>query len=132
MHPTGFITMYTARHEHDWKRVTPIAALQREQRIVLRWIMELTVSHHIESRTEPVDCIQYVIGVAALLALARQPFGLFRVAPGLTRSADGIFLRHLRHPHSAWETVGASITRIRAPDHSALFNPRNRVTLSFR
>src|SRR6185437_949508 len=68
------------------------AALQREQRIAVRWIVELAVLHDIEARAQAIDRAQHLVGITALLALAREPFGFLGIAPRPAGNADGIRL----------------------------------------
>jgi len=53
----------------SWAAFGLLTTAQREQWIVVRWIVELSVLLHIEARRQPLDASYDVVGVAAQLAL---------------------------------------------------------------
>ena len=61
--------MHAARDEHPGAIVWRIPAAQRELTIVVRWIVELPVFLHVESRGEALDAGHDVVGEAPQLAL---------------------------------------------------------------
>src|SRR6185437_60867 len=96
MHAAGFIAMHASRHQRAGKRVTPAAALDREQGVFVRIIVEVTVLDHVVARTEGVNHTQHVRLVTALDGLPCKPGSHFRLSPRKPRRADwiGCMIRH--------------------------------------
>jgi hypothetical protein len=104
MHAAGFIAMHATGHQHHGQVIAPISIADREQRIgPIGRIVDLAVALHVEARAQRVNDRHHFVGMTAVLALARAPFGLLRIAPGLAWRTDGLDGGGIVHARSSSE-----------------------------
>ena len=140
VHAAGLVTVHAARDEHPGAIVAYLAAAHREQRIAVRWIVELAVFLHVESRGEPFDADDDVVGILAKLALSRQPLRALGSPPGNAGSANRIRVRRChppkyRVPRRRRNYCGGSVQYVmqnQPPPQSIGTNTRSRYDLPSR
>ena len=86
VHAAGLVAVHAAGHQHDREIVAPDRGYDREQGIVIRWIVELAVLHARRSARQAIDARHHLVGVSCAFALARQPLralGAPQATPGV-------------------------------------------------
>ncbi len=97
MHAAGFVAVYATGHQRGRQCRVPLMADHREQRVVVRRVVQLAVLHYIETLAQALKRGHDIVVVAALALLACAPPGAFGVAPGLAGGADRIEMRGTHH-----------------------------------
>ncbi|KAG0920592.1 hypothetical protein G6F31_020658 [Rhizopus arrhizus] len=96
--------MHAAGDQRGRQCRVPVMVDHREQRIVVRGVVQLAVLDHIEDAViQALEGGHHIVVVAALALLAGPPLCAFGVAPGLSGGADRIELRN-----SHWGTPGSN------------------------